>query len=106
MTLRGLPEVLAGISEVLTEPLSIDGLSSDQDFETELVLPEGTRLADGASPTVTVTAGIVPSVSSRTFVVGVLCRAPATMPACPRSTSCRSRSSGPARRSRASTPAT
>jgi YbbR domain-containing protein len=74
VTLRGLPDVLAGISEVLTEPLSIDGISSDQEFETELVLPEGTRLADGADASaVTVTAGIGPSVSSRTFVVGVQC---------------------------------
>lgn len=75
VTLRGLPAVLAGISEVLTEPLSIDGISADQAFETGLVLPEGTRLADGSEPSViTVTAGIGPSVSSRTFVVGVECQ--------------------------------
>jgi YbbR domain-containing protein len=74
VTLRGLPDVLAEISEVLTEPLSIDGISSNQDFETEVVLPEGTRLADGADASaITVTAGIGPSVSSRTFVVGVAC---------------------------------
>ena len=74
VTLRGLPDVLAGISEVLTQPLSIDGISSNQAFETELVLPEGTRLADGTDASaVTVTAGIGPSVSSRTFVVGVQC---------------------------------
>ena len=74
VTLRGLPDVLAGISEVLTAPLSIDGISSNQAFETELVLPEGTRLADGTDASaVTVTAGIGPSVSSRTFVVGVQC---------------------------------
>lgn len=76
VTLRGLPDVLAEISEVLTEPLSIDGISSNQDFATALVLPEGTRLADGtAASAVTVTAGIGPSVSSRTFVVGVACDA-------------------------------
>ena len=74
VTLRGLPDVLAGISEVLTQALSIDGVSSNQDFETELVLPEGTRLADASEASaVTVTAGIGPSVSSRTFVVGVQC---------------------------------
>lgn len=76
VTLRGLPDVLAEIGEVLTAPLSIDGISSNQEFETELVLPEGTRLADGtAASVVTVTAGIGPSVSSRTFVVGVACDA-------------------------------
>jgi YbbR domain-containing protein len=74
VTLRGLPDVLAAINEVLTEPLSIDGIASDQEFETELVLPEGTRLADGTGPSsIIVTAGIGPSVSSRTFVVGVTC---------------------------------
>ena len=38
------------------------------------MLPEGTRLADGADASaIIVTAGIGPSVSSRTFVVGVVC---------------------------------
>ena len=74
VTLRGLPDALAGISEVLTEPLSINGVSGDQTFEAELVLPEGTRLADeSAGSVITVTAGIGPSVSSRTFVVGIVC---------------------------------
>jgi YbbR domain-containing protein len=74
VTLRGQPDALAAIGEVLTEPLSIDGISADQEFEAELVLPEGTRLADASEPAViVVTAGIVPSVSSRTFVVGVVC---------------------------------
>ena len=74
VTLRGLPDVLAGINEVLTEPLSIDGVSSSQEFDAELVLPEGTRLADGSGASgITVTASIGPSVSSRTFVVGIVC---------------------------------
>ena len=74
VTLRALPGVLAGISEVLTEPLSIDGVSANQEFQAELVLPEGTALADESDGTViTVTAGIGPSVSSRSFVVGVAC---------------------------------
>ena len=75
VTLRGLPAVLAEINEVLTEPLSIDGISANQEFEADMVLPDGTRLADGSdASTVTVTAGIGPSVSSRTFVVGVVCQ--------------------------------
>jgi YbbR domain-containing protein len=74
VTLRGLPAVLAEIDEVLTEPLSIDGVSEDQSFDAELVLPEGTRLDDESDePVATVTATIVPSVSSRTFVVGIVC---------------------------------
>jgi len=74
VTLRGLPEVLSAIDEVLTEPLSIDGLTSDQIFDAELVLGDDVRLAGSTSEaTVSVTATIVPSVSSRTFVVGVVC---------------------------------
>jgi len=73
VTLRGLPDDLEGIGEVLTEPISIDGVSSEQSFEVELVLPAGTRLAATDPSTVTVTAAIVPSVSSRTFVVGIVC---------------------------------
>ena len=74
VTLRGLPDALAGITEVLTEPLSIDGASADQQFETGLQLPEDTQLADDADDvTIVVTAEIAPSVSSRTFLVGVVC---------------------------------
>lgn len=80
VTLRGLPGALAGVSEVLTEPLSIAGASGDQTFEVELVLPADVRLADEAETTsvITVTAGIVPSVSSRTFVVGIVCEGAGT----------------------------
>lgn len=72
--LRGLPEVLASVEAVDTEPINIDGLSATQEIEAALVVPDGTRLADdGAEAAVTVTVTIVPSVSSRTFVVGVTC---------------------------------
>jgi len=72
VTLRGLPADLADIPEVVTEPLSIDGLSEDQEFEAQLVLPDDVELVD-AEPVVTVGVTLVPSVSSRTFVVGVIC---------------------------------
>jgi YbbR domain-containing protein len=74
VTIVGLPEVLAEVDAIVTAPISIDGSSSDQTFEVELVLPDGASLADGEPSTVTVTATIVPSVSSRTFVVGVVCQ--------------------------------
>ncbi|MGH2358481.1 MAG: CdaR family protein [Candidatus Limnocylindria bacterium] len=74
VTLRGLPEVLAETDEVLTEPISIEGLAANQTFTATLTLPEGTRLDDAsAEGTVSVTATIEPSVSSRTFVTGVVC---------------------------------
>lgn len=75
VTLRGLPEALTEITEVLTEPLDIGGESQTQTFEAALVLPEGTRLASAtAEPVVTVEATIVASVGSRSFVVGVVCQ--------------------------------
>ncbi len=74
ITLRGLPEDLAEITDLTTAPLSIEGLSADEEFEAQLELPENVSLADGGEATVTVTATIVPSVSSRTFVLGVVCQ--------------------------------
>ena len=73
VTIVGLPEVLEEITSVTTEPISIDGLSADETFEVDLQLPDDITLADGESTTVTVTASIGPSVSSRTFVVGIVC---------------------------------
>jgi YbbR domain-containing protein len=73
VVLRGVPEVLAEIAELATEVISIEGVSEDQTFEVELQLPDDVRLASGDEPVVTVTATIVPSVSSRTFRVGVVC---------------------------------
>lgn len=75
VTLRGLPEVLARLDEVTTEPLDIGGVSATQVFEAALVLPEGTELArSGAATVVSVEAVIAPSVSSRSFVVGIVCQ--------------------------------
>jgi YbbR domain-containing protein len=73
VTIVGLPEVLAEIASVTTEPISIDGISADQTFEVDLQLPDDITLADGEPTSVTVTATIGPSVSSRTFVVGIVC---------------------------------
>jgi YbbR domain-containing protein len=73
VTITGLPEDLSGIGAIPTEAISIDGVSADQTFEVELELPDGVSLADGEPSTVTVSATIVPSVSSRVFVVGVVC---------------------------------
>jgi YbbR domain-containing protein len=74
VTLRGLPDVLIGIDEILTEPASVTGLSADQEFDLELLLPEGARLLEPDSAVATVLVSIEPSVSSRTFVVGIICQ--------------------------------
>lgn len=76
VTLRGLPEVLTGIREVLTEPLNIGGISADQTFEVALVLPDGVTMArSGVEPAATVEVSIAGlPVASRTFLVGVVCQ--------------------------------
>jgi YbbR domain-containing protein len=73
VTIIGLPEVLEEITSVTTEPITIDDLSADASFDVELQLPDDVSLADGEPTAVTVSATIGPSVSSRTFVVGVTC---------------------------------
>ena len=72
-TVRGLPDVLTGIDEVLTEELDIGGMSQSQEVELDLILPEEARFLEPESGVVTVTVTIEPSVSSRTFVVGIIC---------------------------------
>lgn len=73
VTLRGLSAVLADVAEVATAPVSIEGASADQELEVDLVLPDDVELIDG-EPRVTVAVTIGPSVSSRTFLVGVICQ--------------------------------
>jgi YbbR domain-containing protein len=73
VTLRGLPEDLEPITEILTEPIDIGGLSADETFDVDLVLPDAVELVDGTQNSVTVTATIVPSVSSRVFILGLVC---------------------------------
>lgn len=74
VTIRGLPDVLTGIEEILTEPLDLSGLSADETFELDLILPDETRLLEPEDEVASVSVGIEPSVSSRTFVVGVVCQ--------------------------------
>lgn len=74
VTIRGLPDVLTGIEEILTETLDLSGLSADETFELDLILPDETRLLEPEDEVASVSVGIEPSVSSRTFVVGVVCQ--------------------------------
>lgn len=82
VTIVGLPEDLVEIGSILTEPISIDGASSSQTFEVTLQLPDGIALGPGEPETVSVEATIVPSVSSRTFIVGVVCEGVADDSSC------------------------
>ena len=82
VTLRGVPADLAGIEEVRTEPLSIAGLSAEQTFDAELILPAAVALADEGAGSVAVTAVIGPIDSSRTYLVGLSCQGAAAGTTC------------------------
>lgn len=73
VTIVGVPEDLSSVTSLSTAPISIDGLSATESFAVALELPDGVTLAPGEPDEVTVTATIGPSVSSRTFVVGIVC---------------------------------
>lgn len=74
VTIRGLPDDLTAIDEILTETLDVTGLAANESFELDLIVPEGARLLEPESEVVTVSVQIEPSVSSRTFVVGLVCQ--------------------------------
>lgn len=71
VTLRGLPDALAGIVDVVTGPLSIGGSSSTQTLESVLILPPGTRLAKDTVPVVTIE--VRPAIVTRTLLLGFVC---------------------------------
>jgi YbbR domain-containing protein len=73
VTLRGLPDALAGVVEVVTEPLPIDGATSSLTLEAVLALPTGTRLSE-ASEAPTITIEVRPAVVTRTFLLGLVCQ--------------------------------
>jgi YbbR domain-containing protein len=74
VTVRGLPEALAEIDAIQTEPVDIAGASESQSVEAPLVLPDGVELAADDDGVVTVEISIGPSVSGRTYLVGVVCQ--------------------------------
>lgn len=72
VTLRGAPEDLSGITDVATEPISVDDLAKTQRYDVDLVLPDGATLATGEAAA-EVTISVAPATGSRTFVSGVRC---------------------------------
>ena len=73
VTIFGAPRALERVAEVATEPISIAGASQTVTRKATLVLPDGTRTAQGEDAPV-VTVAIAPAIASRTLVVGVECR--------------------------------
>jgi YbbR domain-containing protein len=82
VTLRGAPEVLAVIGEVLTEPISLAGTSSTLRATGALVLPEGARLADPAAAAPTIIVQIREIIGTRTLLLGLACSGAPSGSAC------------------------
>lgn len=82
VTLRGAPEVLAAIAEVLTEPISLAGTDATLRATGTLVLPDGARLADPAASQPTITVQIKESVATRTLLLGLVCSGAPSGSAC------------------------
>jgi YbbR domain-containing protein len=73
VTLSGLPADLVAITEILTQPVSIAGASTEVTFEPELVVPPGASLPSADEGTATVTVSFVAIDASRSFLVGAAC---------------------------------
>jgi YbbR domain-containing protein len=82
VTLRGAPEVLAAIGEVLTEPISLAGSDATLRATGTLVLPDGTRLADPAASEPTVVVQIRETIATRTLLLGLACTGAPSGSAC------------------------
>jgi YbbR domain-containing protein len=72
VTLRGAPAALSAITEVTTQPFSVNGLAATKSFKAPIVIPKGLTLSP-ALTSVTVTVAVAPQAGSRTFLVGVTC---------------------------------
>jgi YbbR domain-containing protein len=73
VTLRGAPEVLAAIAEVLTEPISLSGTNATLHATGKLVVPLGARLANPADAEPSVVVEIRETIATRTLLLGVSC---------------------------------
>jgi YbbR domain-containing protein len=74
LTVRGTPEQLANLTELSTEAINLKGLSAVTTFTVKPSLPAGIRLVGDAPAGVAVKVDIGPAISSKTFLVGVVCR--------------------------------
>lgn len=73
VTLLGAPEVLAAITEVTTQPISLAGAERTLLVAGVLVIPDGARLADDAAAPPTVSVELRESIQARTFGLAVQC---------------------------------
>jgi YbbR domain-containing protein len=73
VTLRGSPEVLAAIAEVLTLPISLSGSQTTLHATGTLVIPDGARLADPADAQPSIVVEIRETIATRTLILGLVC---------------------------------
>ena len=73
VTLRGAPEVLAAIGEVLTQPISLSGSNTTLHAAGSLVIPQGARLADPADAQPAIVVEIRETIATRTLILGLVC---------------------------------
>lgn len=81
-TLRGTPDVLAAITEVRTEAVSVAQATETVAAAPGIVVPDGARLADGQDATVSVSVQVRATIVTRTFLVGVACQGAPAGSAC------------------------
>jgi len=81
-TLRGTPDVLAAITEVRTQSVSVANATQTVSARPEIVVPEGARLAEGQESTPSVSVQVRAVVVTRTFLLGVVCRGEPAGSAC------------------------
>jgi YbbR domain-containing protein len=74
VTLFGPPGVLTGIASVATAPIDLTAVTGDDVLEAALILPDQTRLGEGAATTVAVSVSVDPELASRTILVGPVCQ--------------------------------
>ena len=82
VTLHGAPADLFGVSEVLTEPISLTGAKAKLSGEVVLIIPAGTHLPVEGSPASVYTVEVREAIGTRTIVVGVSCTGVAAGNAC------------------------
>ena len=74
VTLFGPPDVLASIASLTTDPVDLAGVNSDRVVDATLILPDQTRLEDGAETIVAVSITVELELASRTILVGPVCQ--------------------------------
>ena len=72
VSVEGDADMILGLTEAPTEPVSVSGATQDVTKDVGLALPEGVQPAGGAEVTVRVTVTIRPVAASRSYDAGII----------------------------------